>query len=250
MKNIQETHAPSFAQSNVPKKFEPKTETLIAGIKAVTDLGNISCLVVDFSNRQVIFQSQTLLYIGNDPADGAGRSCVNPYWSYVPDGIVELLLLLKRNGLQTARKFPLTDYKTHICTTDFPIIIGGKKIFIHQKFKPLMLGPDGEITLGLFLISSSACEEIESYIETESGLILKYNFKNNQYVKCKERFHLTKTEKTIVACLTKKMKTEDISKELGMSVNTVRKHRRNIYAKLDAHSKDDVIVIANNYHLI
>ena len=225
-------------------------ESILLGIKTMSKLMNVSCLVVDFETEEVPFRSDTLLYLDEANAEVSQRKCVNPYWSYVSDEMAELLLQLKRKGVECARNFSPKNYMTHVCTTDFPITVNGKEIFVHQKFRPILVAPDGTISLGLFTISTSVSKEIQSYIETSSGEIWKYNFKSKQYEKCKERFHLTKTEKAIVTCLMKKMKTEDISKELEMSANTVRKHRRNIYAKMGVHSKNDVIVIANNYHLI
>ena len=225
-------------------------ESILLGIKTMSKLMNVSCLVVDFETEEVPFRSDTLLYLDEANAEVSQRKCVNPYWSYVSDEMAELLLQLKRKGLECARNFSPKDYMTHVCTTDFPITVNGKEIFVHQKFRPILVAPDGTISLGLFTISTSVSKEIQSYIETPLGEIWKYNFKAKQYEKCKERFHLTSKEKSVLKCLTRRMNTEQIAEELGMSVNTAKKHKHNIYDKLGAHSKDDVIVIANNYHLI
>ncbi len=225
-------------------------ESILLGVKTMSKLMNVSCLVVDFATGEVPFRSDTLLYLDEANAELCPRKCVNPYWSYVSDEMAELLLQLKRKGLECAKNFSPKDYMTHVCTTDFPITVNGKEIFVHQKFRPILVAPDGTISLGLFTISTSVSKEIQSYIETSSGEIWKYNFKSKQYEECKERFHLTRKEKSVLKCLVRRMNTEQIAEELGMSVNTAKKHKHNIYDKLGAHSKDDVIVIANNYHLI
>jgi len=234
----------------INQELDPEIEAIIVGVHSMAKLKNVSCLVVDFTTREIVYQSRSLLYIDEAMPEDKHRNCLNPYWSYVREDVQEQLIRIKDDGLSCADWLSPADFRTHVCTTDFPIIIGEKQVFVHQEFSPLLMCQNGSIRLGLFVMSSSACEEIESYIETESGLILKYNFENNKYEKCKERFHLTSKEMSILRCLMKRKKTEEISQILGMAANTVRKHRRNIYAKLGAHSKDDVIIIANNYHLV
>lgn len=225
-------------------------EAIIKGVRSLAELRNITCLVLDFQQNELVYQSHTLLYIDEAPAKATRRNCPNPYWSYVPDDTVDLLIQLKRKGLECARKFPASDFDTHICITDYPIIVDGKEVFIHQKFQPLTISANKEILLGLFTISTSASKEMHSYIETASGEMWEYNFKSLQYEESRQRIHLTNKEMDILRCLVKRMGTEEIAEALGMTINTVRKHRRNIYIKLGAHSKDEVIIIANNYHLL
>ena len=53
----------------------------------------------------------------------------------------------------------------------------------------------------------------------------------------------------MLRCLVQRMSSEEIAEKLHMCINTVKTHKRDIYNKMGAYSKDDVIIIAHNYHL-
>ena len=54
---------------------------------------------------------------------------------------------------------------------------------------------------------------------------------------------LTRCENEIIAMLARGMTTSMIADEKGISIRTVRKHRENILAKLDAHSTREAVAL-------
>ena len=86
--------------------------------------------------------------------------------------------------------------------------------------------------------------------ETEKGMLAE---KPMSYVKASvayTRFRknldtLTVTEKVVFDCYTKNMTVSQIAEELSISINTVKFHNRNIYAKLAVSSRKELMVYVN-----
>lgn len=57
------------------------------------------------------------------------------------------------------------------------------------------------------------------------------------------RYELTTREAEIMGLIAQRKSRAEIEQELLLSQNTVKTHVRNLYAKLDAHSKTDVIAL-------
>ena len=61
---------------------------------------------------------------------------------------------------------------------------------------------------------------------------------------------LTSRERLVLKLLAEGMGGSDIARQLGVSQHTVRTHMQNLYAKLDAHSKLDVVRFAAQHGLV
>lgn len=56
-------------------------------------------------------------------------------------------------------------------------------------------------------------------------------------------FNLTRRESTVAALLTQPLTEADLAATLGISVNTLRTHRKNIYAKLEVASRNELSLL-------
>lgn len=61
---------------------------------------------------------------------------------------------------------------------------------------------------------------------------------------------LSEREYEVLRLMAKNMTTQDIAKEIFVSVNTVKTHMKSIYSKLDAHSRYEALSKAKEQHLI
>ena len=61
---------------------------------------------------------------------------------------------------------------------------------------------------------------------------------------------LTERELQVLRLLSSTLSTEDIAAELVVSINTVRMHTKNIYSKLDAHSRIEAVDRARDLGVI
>jgi LuxR family maltose regulon positive regulatory protein len=61
---------------------------------------------------------------------------------------------------------------------------------------------------------------------------------------------LSETELRVLRFLPTNLSSAEIASEIYVSVNTVKTHMRNIYTKLDAHSRSQAVEYARNLRLL
>ncbi|ACV21617.1 two component system sensor kinase SsrB [Slackia heliotrinireducens] len=62
-----------------------------------------------------------------------------------------------------------------------------------------------------------------------------------------DEFKLSRREKDVLRYLAMGYGSSKVADEMGISWNTVRTHTRNLYGKLDVHSKDDLMALVDRY---
>ena len=75
-------------------------------------------------------------------------------------------------------------------------------------------------------------------------------FRANSGTSKKESFLLTDREKEVLACLVKGMSYKLIAQDCFISVDTVRSHIKNIYEKLQVHSKSEAVIKAIRRNIV
>lgn len=226
------------------------TDFLLAGVSSSATLSNASSLIVDFDNHQVLYRTPKLIYLDRANPKGKLRDCPNPYWSYIPEEILEFLLRLKQSSLHLIHNMAPEEYKTHVCITDFPIVIRGKKFYVSQKFTPLVVDTKGIIRIGLFTITPSIRKHIESTIITESGKYFSYNSGMKKYEQTDYSTILTETEKRILKSSEMGMTNEEIANYQNVSISAVKGNITRILKKLAVRKIHDAVIIAQNYRII
>ena len=205
-------------------------ESLVSGVKTYDRLNNASCLLLDFDNQQILYMSRKLLFLENAKPKDKKRDCPNPYWSY--------------------HEISLEDYKTHICITDFPIMVDGREFYISQKFTPLVVDSKSIIRIGLFTITPSARKHIESSVITDSGKCYLYNPGTRLYKKGDYATLLTDTEKRILKSSEMGMTNEEIADYHNVSLSAVKANITRILKKLAVKKIHDAVTIARNYRIM
>lgn len=61
---------------------------------------------------------------------------------------------------------------------------------------------------------------------------------------------LSKTEKIVLQRVKKGLSNEGIAKDLSISINTIRTHKKSLFKKLGVKSVNEAIAVAENYYMI
>ena len=235
-------HAESISESAINAAIE--------SIKTFAELTNSSCVLIDLEEHRIIYKSSTLLYIDEATATDKQRDCENPYWALLPDEYIDSLAEVRKNYLHYCKIFKSNRPHTHYSTTDFPIIINGRELYVNQKFSSMMTYSDGTIKLGLCLMNPSTRNKLESHIITESGKKLRYDFSTGRYIEETTRIDLSKMEKVVLTRIMKGMTSKSIATELKMSVSTVKTYRTRIFKKLGVKSIHEALATIEKYPLL
>lgn len=225
-------------------------DSIIKGIDAYARLTNSTCFVIDFDTHKMLYQSDKMLYLDDIFFSDRQRECENPYWAHVTEETLNALLQIKDKYPLVGQTMDLTDYRTHICTIDYPIIIKKQEFFINQKFTPLVMRSDGITKIGLFIVSPSTCNHMESFIITQSKIRYRFDFKVGVYKSFDLDASLSIVEKVILQRVQKGLTIEEIADNLNLSVSTIKTHRMRIFKKLLVKSMPEALTVIGNYHLL
>lgn len=225
-------------------------ELLIKTVDNFARLTNSTCFIIDYDVHKTIYHTERLLYLDDVNDNGCQRICENPYLSLISDSVLECLIHLRNQYLGVASSSKFINYDTHICITDYPIIIHGKEVYINQKCTPLAIRKDGTIKLGLFTISPSTCNHLECFIITKSGQRWRFDFAKGIFYAYDIPFILATAEKRILQRVLKGMTIEEIAIDLNVSVSSIKTHRTRLFKKLHVKNMPEAVTVAKNYHLV
>lgn len=250
---MQDVNTLFFNNSKEPDAFEDGALDMELRIKTIATfarLTNATCFVIDFDEHRMLYQTEKMLFLNEVSLYDFQRQCENPYWGLVREDTLKHLLHLRNNYPLSGKTMDAEDYKTHVCTIDYPIVVKKKEFYVNQKFTPLLMRSDGITKIGLFLVGPSTCNHLESFIIAESGKRWRFDFNVGQY----EKFDLSKalslTEKVILTRVQKGLTIEEIAEDLNLSVPTIKTHRTRIFKKLKVKSMGEALTVISNYNLI
>lgn len=109
---------------------------------------------------------------------------------------------------------------------------------------------DGITKIGLFIISPSTCDHIESFIITQSQIRYRFDFKEGAYKTFDLDASLSTQEKLILQRVQKGLTIEEIAEDLNLSVSTIKTHRMRIFKKLQVRTMPKALTVIGNYHLL
>jgi DNA-binding CsgD family transcriptional regulator len=118
----------------------------------------------------------------------------------------------------------------------FLILLSTTLVFTEKDFDLLFTLPEKEKLKLETLATNYPAELLRSGAE--------YKHERPWFSACKslgEKSRLSSREQEIMELLTLGRGSENIAQRLGISLNTVRTHTQNIYAKLDAHSRQELV---------
>lgn len=223
---------------------------LLGVVDAMSRIDCASTLVIDFDRHELIYKSDTLIFLDESSIRDIQRDCSNPYWSLVTEETLEKLLLIRNRYLLPGQELSEEDYAHHVNIIDFPILIRGHELFVTQKFTPLIMRNDGITKVGLFTFRHSTKTSMESAIIAPSGKRFRFDFNEGRYTGFDLATTLTLTEKTILHRVKMGMSNEEIAKSLYITVNTVKTHRNKIFKKLHVDSMSEAMSVVGNYNLL
>ncbi len=225
-------------------------DSMILGIDSFARLSNATYFIINFDTHEMLSQSDKMLYLDDVTDNERQRESKNPYWSFVDEETLNKLLLIRNNYPLVGRTIDSADYPLHICTIDYPIIIRRRKFFINQKFTPLVMRSDGITKIGLFIISPSTCDHMESFIITQSHIRYRFDFNAGVYKTFDLNASLSIQEKMILQRVQKGFTIEEIAEDLHLSISTIKTHRSRIFKKLQVRTMPEALTVIGNYHLI
>ncbi len=210
-----------------------------------------SIYIIDYFKKKFLFVSPNSLFLcGKTPEEIMDMS-YRFYVEYVPQEEQAQLLELNRVGFAYYHSIPIEERKDWYIQYDFHILNDGHPILIHHKLTPLALTSDGRIWLALCVVSASN-HTSPGHIEihrVDSPDYLEYNWVTNRWDK-RTMPMLTDGEKSVITLSIQGFTMSEIADRMCLSLDTIKKYRRQIFEKLGVRNISEAIAAAINNKMI
>jgi DNA-binding CsgD family transcriptional regulator len=174
------------------------------------------------------------------------------YLKNVPDEDLQLLLKINEAGFQFYNNIALDKRTDYSISYDFHLKQpNGHLMLINHKLAPLILDTNGNIWIALCLVSLSSNNNPGNIIikNAKEKKFFEYNISLKKWNEQKI-VRLNNQEKEILMLSSQGLTVERIAKELFLSVDTIKFHKKNLFKKLNVNNISEAILSAVNIGII
>lgn len=222
---------------------------LFESLDATARLTNASMFVIDFAKKQMVYQTDDLLFVDEATQWDIQRKSSNIYWSLILADDFDIIFEVRNAYIEFVKNLSLEERLNHTFVIDYRIKLHGQHCMVTQKFTPLKLESDGNIWLGLFCITTSTHKSCGNISIFGNNFRYTYDFAEKSFIPFSEYAKLTLMEKYIVLRAAQGLTTEQIASDLCKSINTIKTHKSRLFEKLHVRSITEAITVAQNYNL-
>jgi DNA-binding CsgD family transcriptional regulator len=249
---VEDFFTPIKLPEGAPERDYHIVQPFIQFAQSISQITYQSIYLIDYYKKGFAYVSDNPIFLcGMSPAAvlEAGYSY---YLRTVPQADLELLLKINKAGFEFYNKIPVEDRLNYSISYDFHLTqSNGHLLLINHKLTPLILNKNGNMWIALCVVSLSSNK-------TAGNIILKRKGENKIFEydvaaeKWKERsiIKLNRHEKQILALSSRGLTMKAIARELFLSVDTIKFHKRNIFRKLNVKNISEAISAAANLNII
>jgi DNA-binding CsgD family transcriptional regulator len=206
---------------------------------------NHCIVIIDHVNKKILHFSEStgLWYI---PKLEVGQKFfINPYWNYIDEADKKAVSEADRRACSFFDKSSIEERLDYSFSYDCHLLLGSHKRLTNHIFVPMTLTDEGNLELGLFMISFSP--------QKESGHAVINNGKKNvtyKYLSLKkdwgegDKFFLTETEKEIILLSAQGLTMKEIAQKTFKSPETIKSIKKSIFKKLDTSNITAAVINA------
>ncbi|AUP81664.1 response regulator transcription factor [Flavivirga eckloniae] len=240
------------AINSISKAEKEQTFYYLETIKAFARTTYKSIYVIDYEKKGFEYVSENPLFLCGHTAQEVQKLGYAFYFKYVIPEDLQLLLKINTVGFDFYENIPVEQRIFHTISYDFHLKNpDGKVILINQKLTPLYLTQSGKIWKAICIISLSLAKKsgnIKIY-KTGDNKIFEYDLKGS-FWKIMDKITLTNREKEILQFSIRGYSISEIAETIFVSPDTVKFHRRKLFAKLDVANISEAIAYATNNNIL
>ncbi|MBZ9730118.1 helix-turn-helix transcriptional regulator [Salegentibacter sp. JZCK2] len=224
----------------------------IEAIIAFTRTTNKSIYVIDYEKKGFEYVSDNPLFLCGHSAQAVLEMGYEFYFKHVPAEDLKLLLKINTIGFDFFEQIPLQERKEYTISYDFLLKTGeGKLLLINQKLTPLFLTEKGKIWKALCIVSLSTKQGSGNITIHKNGSNQKFKYDlEGSFWSTRDKIELSDREKEILQYSIRGYSINEIAEKAYISPDTVKFHRRKLFAKLDVANISEAISYANVNSLI
>jgi DNA-binding CsgD family transcriptional regulator len=252
MKNVNSFFSYQNSVNQISEVDAAQLSNYIDAIVAFTRTTNNSIYVIDYEKKGFEYVSDNPLFLCGHSAQAVREMGYEFYYKHVPAEDLELLLRINSAGFDFFEQIPILDRKEYTISYDFLLNTSeGKPFLINQKLTPLFLTEKGKIWKALCIVSLSANQASGNIIIHRHGSNEKYKYDlEGNFWSTMDKIELSRREKEILQYSIRGYSINEIAEKAYISPDTVKFHRRKLFAKLDVANISEAISYATVNSLI
>lgn len=234
-----------------PRDYE-KVQSYIRFADALSQITYHSIYLIDYYKRGFLYVSENPLFLCGKSARQVLQAGYFFYLKNVPDEDLELLLKINVAGFGFYNTIPLEDRLNYSISYDFRLKqANGHLTLINHKLTPLILDVNGNIWIALCIVSLSSNNKPGNIIIKDAAgkKTFEYDLVSGKWNE-KKIVILNNQEKEILMLSSRGFSVAKIAKELYLSADTIKFHKKNLFKKLKATSISEAIAAAVNIGII
>lgn len=252
MKNVNSFFSYQNSVNQISEADAAQLSNYIEAIIAFTRTTNNSIYVIDYEKKGFEYVSDNPLFLCGHSAQAVLEMGYEFYYKHVPAKDLELLLRINSAGFDFFEQIPIMDRKEYTISYDFLLNTGeGKPFLINQKLTPLFLTEKGKIWKALCIVSLSSKQGSGNIVIHRNGSNEKFKYDlEGGFWSAMDRIELSRREKEILQYSIRGYSINEIAEKAYISPDTVKFHRRKLFAKLDVANISEAISYATANSLI
>lgn len=228
--------------------YSKRDKHFIQSLKAIENLMDIDAYIIDYKNQKILYATKDSILNMNRLNKGNMATSLSYLDSLIVEEDLSQVAAIHYKVYDFMYSLPANRRKNGYFTQDYRIKCrNNKTVLINQKGTILDLTKDGTLRLSLCIISFPTNDKQgNAYIKmTDTNTIY-------EYIPIAEKFIEVKTQKLTskaaeVLQLASSGKTEsEIAQTLGISMSTVKYHKKMIFKRLGVKNTTEAIQWMNN----
>lgn len=230
--------------------YSERNQYFIKCLKSLESLMDIDAYILDYENEKILYATKGSSLFLDSYLENIKREGYIYFKKFMHEGDVQMIARCNAKVFEFFYSLPLHKRLKFNGYFTYDINIRdrkGKMNLINKKITILDLTNDGVIRLGLCIISYPTTEKPgNAYLKlNDNSIVLQYMPSTDKFVEVKTQ-RLTSKAMTILK-LASNGKTEmEISEILGISLPTVKYHKKKIFARIGVKNTAEAIQWMNN----
>lgn len=220
--------------------------------KSLSQVTYQSIYLIDYYKRGFAYVSDNPIFLCGKTSNQVLHDGYLFYLKNVPNEDLEMLLKINIAGFSFLSKIPKGDRLNYSISYDFHLMQGNRHlILINHKLTPLLLDKDANIWIALCVVSLSSSGKSGNINIKRKGenKVYQYDLATDEWRE-KTIPKLSNQEREILILSGQGFTMERIAKELFLSTDTIKFHKKNLFKKLSARCISEAIAAATNLTLI
>lgn len=249
---VQDFVKPIQLDTAPPTEVKKKLRSYIKFAEALSHVTYDSIYLIDYYKKKFLYVSENSLFLCGKTAKQVQQAGYLFYLTHVPHDDLKLLLTINEAGFDFYKKISLEDKLNYSISCDFRIKqSNGHLTLINHKQVPLDLDALGNIWITLCFVSLSSNHTPGNIIikSTANKKLYEYDLVLEKWNE-RQSVKFNSQEREILMLATQGFTVERIAKELFLSIDTIKFHRKKLFKKLKATNITEAVFSAVNLGVI